>query len=198
MTGNRVGPEMNESQRQQLSALADGELDTAAMSPLLTALERHPEMQATWERYHLIGHLLRSETADPECRDIAARVRARLAAEPAVLAPHRSRPRRPGSFRVPRVPLVGFGLAAGLVLLAILILPRWLAPPRETAGGPTTLAALAPPPGLATAAKRWHLEQPGLERKLDRFLINHQARSPASGIKGFFPYATVVGYEAKP
>ena len=43
---------------------------------------------------------------------------------------------------------------------------------------------------------RWELADPGLESKLDRFLVNHQASSPANGIKGIFPYATVVGYEA--
>jgi hypothetical protein len=38
--------------------------------------------------------------------------------------------------------------------------------------------------------------EPKLEPKLDRFLINHQASSPVSGIKGLLPYATVVGYES--
>ncbi|MFZ1574909.1 MAG: hypothetical protein WAT36_06700, partial [Chromatiaceae bacterium] len=43
---------------------------------------------------------------------------------------------------------------------------------------------------------RWHLAEPELESKLDQFLVNHQASSSVNGIKGIFPYATVVGYEA--
>ena len=52
------------------------------------------------------------------------------------------------------------------------------------------------PSSVKGPAPRWHAAEPKLQPKLDHLLLNHQASSPVSGIKGFFPYATVVGYEA--
>jgi len=49
---------------------------------------------------------------------------------------------------------------------------------------------------LADPARRWHVDEPALESKLDRFLVNHQEHSPVSRMQGFLPYATLVGYAA--
>jgi hypothetical protein len=59
--------------------------------------------------------------------------------------------------------------------------------------------AAAPPAQfrLSTLTKRWHVDEPALESKLDRFLVNHKEQSPVTGVMGFLPYATVVGYEAR-
>lgn len=57
------------------------------------------------------------------------------------------------------------------------------------------LVRLEPTNGKGSAP-RWHAAEPKLQPKLDHLLLNHQASSPTSGIKGLFPYATVVGYEA--
>ena len=74
--------------REQLSALADGELDDAA--PLCAAWRSEIEVRQAWHAYHLIGDVLRSEDlAGAPARDAAllGRLRERLAGEPAVLAP---------------------------------------------------------------------------------------------------------------
>ena len=66
-------------QKEKLSALMDGEtLDTE----LLKELSRNPEMQETWERYHLVRDALRGDTADVIHFDISARVMAAIADEP--------------------------------------------------------------------------------------------------------------------
>ncbi len=66
-------------QKEQLSALMDGEtLD----SELLVELSRSPEMQKTWENYHLIRDTLRGDTADVLHFDISARVMAAIESEP--------------------------------------------------------------------------------------------------------------------
>ena len=77
---------------EQLSALADGELDDAAASVVCVGWRGTAPVRASWHAYHLIGDVLRSEdlATDP-ARDAAfmAALRARLAAEPIVIAPSR-------------------------------------------------------------------------------------------------------------
>ncbi|WP_312953338.1 anti-sigma-E factor RseA [Superficieibacter sp.] len=71
-------------QKEKLSALMDGEtLD----SELLSELTRSPEMQKTWESYHLIRDSLRGDTGDVLHFDISSRVMAAIASEPASLIP---------------------------------------------------------------------------------------------------------------
>ncbi len=66
-------------QKEQLSALMDGEtLD----SEVLNELSRSPEMQKTWESYHLIRDTLRGDTSDVLHFDISARVMAAIENEP--------------------------------------------------------------------------------------------------------------------
>jgi len=66
-------------QKEQLSALMDGEtLDSA----LLTELSRDPEMQKTWQSYHLIRDSMRGDTANVLHFDISARVMAAIEDEP--------------------------------------------------------------------------------------------------------------------
>lgn len=66
-------------QKEQLSALMDGEtLD----NELLRELSRHPEMQKTWESYHLIRDSLRGDTGDILHFDISSRVMTAIEKEP--------------------------------------------------------------------------------------------------------------------
>jgi sigma-E factor negative regulatory protein RseA len=80
-----------EMSREQISALADGELADAHVNVALAAL-REPEAQVTWDLYHQIGDSLRSDDMAFELSDgFAARMRARLEAEPVILSPQLSR-----------------------------------------------------------------------------------------------------------
>jgi len=78
---------MNHITQEQISVFADGELDGSCMDGAIAAL-RLPEGQAAWDIYHQIGDALRSEemafTLSP---NFAARMAARLDAEPAIVAP---------------------------------------------------------------------------------------------------------------
>ena len=66
-------------QKEKLSALMDGEtLD----SELLNELSHSPEMQETWESYHLIRDTLRGDTSEVIHFDISARVMAAIENEP--------------------------------------------------------------------------------------------------------------------
>jgi sigma-E factor negative regulatory protein RseA len=183
---------MTEQQRQHLSALVDGEIDPVLLHPTLSALESNPDLAETWERYHLIGQALRREPITPEYRRIAEAVRARVAEEPVPLARPARRTSRTG-------PFAGAALAAAAAFLAVFAVPQLFDPGLDRPAPMLAVSTVTPPPAqfeLAPVGKRWDLEEPELKSKLDRFLVNHQAYTTATGIKGFLPYATVVGYEA--
>ncbi|MGB7550705.1 MAG: sigma-E factor negative regulatory protein, partial [Chromatiaceae bacterium] len=80
---------MSEQQREHVSALADGELETLLVGPTISALEANADLKAAWERYSLIGSALRGEALRPEYRQIAARVSEELAAGPIPLSASR-------------------------------------------------------------------------------------------------------------
>lgn len=76
-----------EISREQISALADGELVDAHVNMALAVL-RQPDEQATWDLYHQIGDVMRSEEMAFSLSDgFAAKMSARLDAEPTIIAP---------------------------------------------------------------------------------------------------------------
>jgi sigma-E factor negative regulatory protein RseA len=75
---------------ERLSALVDGELDLSATEMACARWKGDAQARCTWHAYQLIGDVLRSEDlASPAGADerFLLSVRARLAAEPVVLAP---------------------------------------------------------------------------------------------------------------
>src|SRR5450755_712026 len=85
-TGSRTDAALLE----QLSALADGELDAAAAAAACACWRGDANARASWHAYHLIGDVLRSEDLAREpTRDAAflGSLRSRLAGEPVILAP---------------------------------------------------------------------------------------------------------------
>ena len=72
---------------EAVSALVDGRLRGAAFAQVAEALQSDAQMRASWQAYHLVGDLLRqSEVSSrmPVGDGLAARVAARLAAEPPI------------------------------------------------------------------------------------------------------------------
>ncbi len=185
---------MSEQQRQHISALVDEEIDQALFRATVSALEANDGLSQAWEHYHLIGAGIRSEPLRPEYRQIAGLVRARIAEEPAPISR-----RTPRQLRTSRLgPFAGAALAASAAFFAVFAVPQ-LFDPNPGVPGPEVAKGPPSPPVpflIASPAQRWHVDEPALESKLDRFLVNHQEQSRASGMKGFLPYATVVGYEA--
>lgn len=74
--------------REQISALADGELsDDQQMEMALGAL-RHEQTRADWDIYHQIGDVMRSDDMAIQLSPgFAARMAERLDAEPTIVAP---------------------------------------------------------------------------------------------------------------
>jgi sigma-E factor negative regulatory protein RseA len=184
---------MSDDQRQRISELQDGELESNAAARLLDALVSDPRLQGDWERYHLIGQVLRGEPVMVERRAIVAEVRQQLSAEPTILAPARLQGVRRGRLR----PSTGMALAAAAAIFAVFVLPGLLNRSSLLAPVPPAAPTFAGQPSAGMpVTKRWDLDRPELVSKLDLYLVNHQENAPAVGAKGMLPYATLVGYEA--
>jgi sigma-E factor negative regulatory protein RseA len=156
--------------KDRLSALMDGELDDKSAAEVIDALGREREALETWRTYQLISDAMRESRL--LSNGFAARVAARLAAEPTVLAPDRlqAEPRR------------WFALSAATSLAAVALV-GWLAfaPQPETAPAPVpapvaeTKPAIVPMPSAA-----------------NDYLLAHQGFSPRIFLQGMAPYVRTV------
>ena len=110
---------MTERIKEQLSAFLDGELPEPESALLLKRLERDDELRGALSRYSLIGAVLRSDGDVPAARQVAARVSAAIAREPA-----------PGGFanrwrrrRALARSIAGLGVAASVAAASIMLAP---------------------------------------------------------------------------
>ncbi len=192
----------SEQDAEQLSALADGELDDASVARVCARWRADMPAQESWHVYHLIGDVLRSEDlASVPGRDRAclARLRERLVNEPVVLAPAstlaQARDPAPAQQRVRRSWGWGTGaaVAAGFAAVAGVLFmlrgptaePGTPAPSLARADGQSSIAAL--PDGIARTAGR---EPAALladgklirDSRLDRYLEAHKGFSGSSAL----------------
>lgn len=141
------GSEGNANSLQDLSALADGELDAAATLRACAHWRGDAQARSAWHAYQLIGDVMRSEElASGAARDAAflRGVAARLAAEPVVLAPQpvalqapaeaaaaarAMAPRGRWSWMAPAAVAAGF-----MAVASVLVVTREAAPGAEAAG----------------------------------------------------------------
>ena len=77
---------MTDRIKEQLSTFLDGELPEPETALLLKRLERDDELRGALSRYSLIGAVLRGDGDVPAARQVAARVSAAIAREPARVA----------------------------------------------------------------------------------------------------------------
>ena len=199
---------MNEQTKEHVSAFLDNELNHGEIGTTLDRVEGSDELRQTWDRYHLIGDIMRGEGMRISAAGIADRVRVQIEREPAILAP--STPPRRALFREPWMkPAAGAAIAASVAVVTLFAWPRLDAP---DSGGSPQLAAVPvsqPRPAavqLAAAPQpiddfgdgtRWkNLRQPSVESKLNRFLVDHNEYASARGLGGMMPYATFVSYDS--
>ena len=165
--------------KDRLSALMDGELDDNSAAEVLQTLASDREAVDTWRTYQLISDALRQNRLLSD--GFTARVSARLAAEPTVLAPRAAAPiLQPDSRR-----WVALSAAASLAAVALV---GWLAfAPQPQLGRPGPSVAQAPVSEQPT--------QPNivpLPSQANDYLLAHQGFSPRNSLQGMAPYVRTV------
>jgi sigma-E factor negative regulatory protein RseA len=146
---------MTEQLRQSLSAVVDGEADAFELRRVLDELDRDPELRATWDRYHLIGSVIRGE------RTLQSRSAARVLERRVPLAVRESAPaannpdgmfsgiagQAPAARRLlpgrRRPVAVGLAVAASVVLAAAIVLQPFGGVPAPVVNQPVVAEVVA-------------------------------------------------------
>lgn len=190
---------MTERLREQLSALADDELDHGEMALLLRQYGGNDELRGCWHAYHVIGEIIRRgfPAADAGC--IADRVKAALDTDTAVesAAPQQGASRR--WMKVLR-PVGAAAVAASVSLVAVMLVRA----PTSTGSGAAP-AEVVPPQARAPRANfdyaavssvRWDQGSPAVRRELNEYLLDHNEDAPTLGRQDMLPYLHLATFYA--
>ncbi|HEY0767680.1 MAG TPA: sigma-E factor negative regulatory protein [Steroidobacteraceae bacterium] len=137
---------MNEELDSQLSAMFDDELAPAECELLARRLSRDEQLKARWDRYAVIGALIRSEGGVRLNAPLAGRVSAVILAEPtfgASPAPHGAPRTRVRWWQ----PLAGAAVAAGVAVLCIV----WLRAQTPLTGAALSAQLISPAAAVSSA-----------------------------------------------
>lgn len=156
-----------EQSKQQVSALVDGELDSAQAAQLL-AQHDSAGLSDAWAMYHRIGDVIRSEAmAGSMSPDFSARFARRLAAEPTVLAPRRSLAARLAGWPT----TLAAAAAAGVGF--------FVAPSLFTGGTPGLPAPASSVARISHGSQLADASEP-VKREARTYLLMHQRAHPAA------------------
>lgn len=175
---------MTKQKREQLSALIDGEVPRAGAEQLVDDLLRDPELREEWARHHLVSDVMNNRLHVMPEGDLAASVRQAVEEEPVVVAPRRWARRR--YLR----PAAGLALAASVAAVAVIAVGGIGQDPVQS-----TQLATVNVEDEAWDGMRWSDTPPGVEARLNEYLVNHSELSRVGG-HGMPPYVRVVGYDA--
>ncbi len=164
---------------EKVSAFMDGELSESESASHIAHIREDAQSRAAWDAYHLIGDTLRGEKIRLS-PDFNARLHARLADEPTVLAPH---VRAPLQARVRRIALPIAASLGGVALVA------WIALFNSPFGPPNENVALAPP--VLPAAGVQSAARPA-SAQVNDYLLAHQQFSPSTTMRGVASYVLTV------
>ena len=192
---------MSNDKQQQLSALMDGEIDSAGQD-LIDMISNDDELKDTWQRYHLIRDSLHNNLPESPNYELASSISQAISQEPTVLAP--KTPLRPAYLK----PVAGFAIAAS-VTAAVLIGVQSLQQPSSV--NPQTPIVSNQPisPDLAqTVTLSQQQVQPQLadqnqtirsipdNARMNRYLMNYNELRASNAVQGMRPYVRIIGYEA--
>lgn len=157
-----------EKTRQQISELADGELDASQAARLIKRLGAD-DGRAVWDVYHQIGDVLRTDAmAGAVSADFSRRFAARFAAEPVVLAPKRRLLSRIGAWptTLAAMAAAGFGFFIAPSLF-------------DGRDAPLSVPASAPMARVSHGSLLADAGVPAITRESADYLLMHQGSHPA-------------------
>ena len=167
----------NSVAQERISVFADGETSDEQLNIALADL-RNADAIGTWEIYHQIGDVLRSdEMAVPLGAGFAAKMSARLAAEPVLIAPVLAGARKSVARRL-ALPGV---LAAAAAAVAFVATPQLMVA-LQGAPAPSAAVAVVSNGSVSRTALASSAARPGLvmrDQGLNDYLMAHQRFSPS-------------------
>ena len=163
--------------KQALSAWMDGELSSRQAGPLLSRLKSDVALRRDWDCYQLIGDSLRGVQGP----DLCAKLRARLEAEPTVLAPRQ----RGKSEKLHWAALSAAASVAAVIFVGWMAFPGTQQDNLQLAAVPVTVPVTVPAPEVQQVAA------PAGEAATD-YLLAHQRYSPSNAMQGVAPYVRTV------
>lgn len=179
--------------KEKLSALLDGELDQTEQELLFRKISSDPALRKTWERYLLMRSIMRNELGINLSMTLADRVFESIEREPAILAPQR----RTASIRSLGRIAGSLAIAASVAVVSIIGLQSiGVDDGQYQQLAQTANSQLASKAGYIRAGEtRWNNRQPGLESKLNMYLVEHNEFSPSASFRGMMSYGRVVSYD---
>ncbi len=181
---------MNDEIREQLSALADDELDEVERPLLLGRLARDRKLREILGRYQLISEVMRGAAGQTATLGIADRVKRVLEHEVAP-PPAGSKADRGGMSWWK--PVAGFAIAASVALVAVLTVVSVRQPAVES--GPQLASKQETPQKTEVAQGQWDRVEPGIDKRVAAYLVNHNEYAASRAVQGVMPYVRIVGYE---
>ena len=191
---------MTPKTEEQLSALMDAELSEFERRRMLATVVGDRAGMQRLGRYQLIGEVIRSEGDVPPVRpEFAEAVSLRLQSEAPISVPVRiGKP----SGRFTRA-ASGLALAASVAAMAVYMAPRYLSSAADESSNMAAVeiaAAAAPASGnsnrsFPTHGTHWDAVNPEVQRKLNRYLVNHGEYTSGNGVNRVVPYAAFVSYD---
>ncbi len=164
--------------KERVSALLDGALDDDASARVFESIKRDAGLREDWERYCLIGDVLRDESS--LSAGFTDKVMASLDGEPTVLAPVR-RERSAWAARLMPIAASVMGVAAvGWVALTL------------NGPGPEVQRLASARPAAVVAAPVERVALAPAEASEREYLFAHQAMAPAAGMPGVAHYVRTV------
>lgn len=182
---------MSEKKFEAVSDIADSfQQSDAAFEELLD----DAELSATWERYHLIGDVMRNETPEQINIDLSAQIAAAVAEEPAILSPQRktsfvqSVKAKVVQFSKPLGQMAIAASAAGLMILGVQnnsienesVLPVNQVVKTIPFGGVAEPVSLNYQQDAQVDQKQTYIEQ---QRRFQALLSDHQQQIKLSSVK---------------
>lgn len=162
---------------ERVSALMDGELDDGEFAREIGLIKDDPGHRAAWDTYLLIGDVLRGQGASTV--GLSDRIGRRLAEEPTVLAPRRSRLRQ-------IVSKSAMPLAASVVGVAAV---AWIALYNNPFAPQSTLVADA---GRQAEQVGGTAVAEPVGPTMNEYLMAHQQFSPSTAMQGVGSYVRTV------
>ncbi|TCK17573.1 RseA-like anti sigma(E) protein [Thiogranum longum] len=173
---------MNDEIREQLSALADDELNELERPLLLGRMQRDSLLRECLGRYQLIGEVMRGAGASAGL-GVAKRVQQAMESDTPMKAPHKTYWWKP---------FAGLAVAASVALVAVLAVTTV----RNDDAGEPVVAVTETTPDTTLASEdpqlRWNRIEPQVEKRLSGYLVNHSEYAASRGFQGVMPYARVV------